>query len=186
MWKSSTRLAREAGVSRQTIFRWIKAGKYECVERTAGGHYRVWCPPDESIVVGYCRVSSRKQSSSLDTQEQLILARYPHAEIVRDIGSGFNFNRRGLQALLERSLSGTGIQIVVTTQDRLCRAAFPLIRWLFELHGGGIVALEDDDQPDKFDTRTLLAFLTSFCASHHGKRSGRRQQANSNLPRHTD
>lgn len=182
MWKSSVRLARESGVSRQTIFRWIRDGKYERVEQTKGGHYRVWCEPDDKPVVGYCRVSSRKQSSSLDTQERLICAQYPEAEIVTDIGSGFNFNRRGLTALLERCLCGAAITVVVTTQDRLCRTAFPLLRWLIELHGGSVVALEDDEQADKFDARTLLAFLTSFCASHHGKRSGRRKQEGADIP----
>lgn len=181
MWKSSTKLARELGVSRQTIFRWIKAGKYDRVEQTKGGHYRVWCEPEHSELVGYCRVSSRKQSSSLDTQTRLITEQYPEARIVRDIGSGFNFNRKGLQTLLEHALCGSQLHIVVTTQDRLCRAAFPLIRWLFELHGGAVTVLEEDNQTDKFDTRTLLAFLTSFCASHHGKRAGRRKQENPNL-----
>ena len=180
MWKSSVRLAREAGVSRQTVFRWIRDGKYERVERTKGGHYRVWVAPPASTV-GYCRVSSKKQESSLRTQSAIISKAYPNAEIIRDVGSGFNFNRKGLQTVLERSLHGAAVTVVVTTRDRLCRTAFPLLRWLIELHGGRVVSLEEDDTADRFDTRTLLAFLTSFCASQHGKRAGRRKQKDPDL-----
>ncbi len=166
MWKSTVRLAREQGVSRQTIFRWIKSGKYERVEQTEGGHYRVWCEPEHSELIGYCRVSSRKQASSLDTQELLILEQYPEARIVRDTGSGFNFNRKGLQALLEQCLRGAKLHVVVTTRDRLARTAVSLLRWLIERHGGQLTALEEDEQTDGFDTRTPLASLTPFCASH--------------------
>jgi predicted site-specific integrase-resolvase len=147
-----------------------------------GGHYRVWCEPDNRPVIGYCRVSSRKQASSLNTQEQIIKNEYPETEIVKDIGSGFNFSRRGLTSVLERAMQGDAVTVVVTTQDRLCRTAFPLLKWLVELHGGSVIALEEDDTTDKFDTRTLLAFLTSFCASHHGKRSGRRKCKDSDIP----
>ena len=102
MWKSSVKLARELGVSRQTVFRWIRDGKYERVEQTKGGHYCVWCKPEHSEFVGYCRVSSRKQISSLDIQASLIAERYP------------DFNRRGLQTLLEQALCGTQLHVVVT------------------------------------------------------------------------
>lgn len=32
--------------------------------------------------------------------------RYPNHELIQDIGSGLNFKRKGLNALLERILSG--------------------------------------------------------------------------------
>ncbi|GIW89690.1 MAG: hypothetical protein KatS3mg109_0122 [Pirellulaceae bacterium] len=125
----------------------------------------MWCEPSSSRLVGYCRVSSKKQASSLDSQEQLIKARFPEAEIIREVGSGFNFKRRKLKALLEQAMSGAKLHIVVTTEDRLARAAFPLLKWIFELQGGTVTTLEGDISSDKFDAGTLLAFLTSFCAS---------------------
>ena len=183
MWKSTVRLASELGVTRQTTFKWARDGKFERVQKTKGGHYRIWVEPEaEEFTVVYCRVSSAKQSSSLDTQEAILTKRYPDAEVIRDTGSGFNFKRKGLKALLERCLSGAAIKVVVTTRDRLCRTAFPLLQWLIELHGGSITCLEEGDDPiESFDHKTLLAFLTSFCASHHGKRSGRRKQEDSDL-----
>lgn len=183
MWKTSVQLAKENNVCRQTVFRWIKLGKYDKVEQTKGGHFRVWCEPEQSAIVAYCRVSSAKQSSSLTNQEKIIKEKYPEAEVITDIGSGFNFKRKGLEAILERCLQGHAVTVVATTQDRICRTAFPLIQWIIELHGGIIICLEEGDQTDRFDTKTLLAFLTSFCASHHGKRSGRGKQKDTSVSR---
>jgi predicted site-specific integrase-resolvase len=46
---------------------------------------------------------------------------YPDAEIIRDIGSGLNFKRRGFQALLDRLLTSDKLQLVIAHRDRLCR-----------------------------------------------------------------
>lgn len=177
MWRSVGWLAKQQGVSRQTANRWIHEGRFDKTLKTTGGHYRVWCPSLESCVVGYCRVSSAKQKTSLETQEAMLRERYPDAQIRKDIGSGFNFNRKGFVALLESSLSGNAITVVATTQDRVCRVGFPLIRWIVELYGGRIILLEENDQAiGQFDTATLVAFVTSFINSYHGKRSGRRKK----------
>jgi predicted site-specific integrase-resolvase len=123
-------------------------------------------------------VSSAKQKTSLETQEKIIKAQYPEAQIRKDIGSGFNFERKGFVSLLESCLSGNAITIVVTTQDRICRVGFPLIRWIVELYGGRVILLEENDRAvDQFDTATLVAFVTSFINSYHGKRSSRRKKA---------
>ncbi|MDB9444831.1 IS607 family transposase, partial [Anabaena sp. CS-542/02] len=39
---------------------------------------------------------------------------YPDAEIIKDIGSGINFKRKGLQALLDRLMRGDKLTLVVT------------------------------------------------------------------------
>ncbi|WP_394155893.1 recombinase family protein [Loktanella salsilacus] len=181
MWLSTTRLARREKVTSQTIRRWVEAGRYERFERTAGGHLRVWIDVDPDIVL-YARVSSAKQASSTETQERLLRGRYPEARVVSDIASGFNFKRRGFISLLERALHGEPVRLVATTSDRITRSGFPLIRHIFELSGGGIELLEEDDQADPFDVRELVAFITSFCNSVHGKRAHQRHKKNQGLP----
>jgi len=136
----------------------------------------VWLPADVTCTFGYCRVSSAKQKSSLVTQEQIIRRSYPGVEVLSDIGGGFNFDRKGLRALLERSLSGAAVTVVVTTRDRLARSGFPIIQWLVELYGGKVIVLEDAHKPEEFDAATLVSFVTSFIASYHGKRSARRKK----------
>lgn len=181
MWMTTTRLAKREKVTTQTVRRWIEGGRYQRHERTPGGHDRIWVPVESDIIL-YARVSSAKQFSSLDTQERLLRGRYPDGRVVRDVGSGFNFKRRGFVALLERALRGEAIHVVAATSDRITRSGSPLIKHVIELSGGSIKLLEEDDLSDQFDVRCLVASITSFCNSHHGKRSGQRHEKDQGLP----
>jgi putative resolvase len=83
-------------------------GKIETI-RTKGGHRRYNV---EAFIKGKsaptfttvcdCRVSSRKQLDDLERQVAFMRSIYPEAEIIRDIGSGINFKRKGLRTLLDR------------------------------------------------------------------------------------
>lgn len=169
MWKTCGQLAKEYGVTRITIGNWIRAGKYPKVERTQGGHYRVWMPHSRTTL-GYSRASSSEQSSSLDAQERLIRSKYPGIEVLRDVGSGFNFRRQNFRSILERSLRGDAIEVVVSSRDRLARSGFEFVRWAIELHGGKVVELEECDGHEEFNSAELVSFITYFIASYHGKR----------------
>ncbi|WP_084513954.1 recombinase family protein [Salipiger mucosus] len=179
---STTQLARRERVTSQTIRRWIEDERYHRYERTIGGHYRVWIDADPETVL-YARVSSARQASSLDRQVQILRERYPDARIARDIASGFNFRRRGFLAILERALRGDPVRVVATTSDRITRSGLPLIRHILELSGGGVELLEEQDQADPFDVRELVAFITSFCNSVHGKRAHQRDRKDPRLPK---
>ncbi|TRU67969.1 MAG: hypothetical protein EWV55_01510 [Microcystis viridis Mv_BB_P_19951000_S69] len=50
-------------------------------------------------LVCYCRVSSIKQRDDLERQVSFMRGFYPEAEIIKDIGSGLNFQRKGLRAI---------------------------------------------------------------------------------------
>ena len=52
--------------------------------------------------VCYCRVSSAKQRGDLQRQCAQMRSLYPNAEIIRDIGGGLNWKRKGLLSILER------------------------------------------------------------------------------------
>lgn len=58
------------------------------------------------------------------------------AEVIKDIGNGLNFKRKGLRTILDRLLRGDQLTIVVTCRDRLTRFGFELIQYLVEQHGG--------------------------------------------------
>jgi predicted site-specific integrase-resolvase len=174
MWVSTTKLAKIEGVTTQTIRRKIENGHYDKVQQTDGGHYRVFITQQRRIC--YARVSSSKQKSSIDTQKRILLERYPDAEFISDIASAFNFNRKGLQTILESAMLGHSVHLVVTTKDRLARSGFELIKWLVELSGGRIEIMDDTtNTAESFDTAELIGFITSFCNSHYGKRSAERR-----------
>jgi excisionase family DNA binding protein len=180
MWLSTTKLAKKYGVTSQTIRRWIREGKFTEVRITDGGHIRVKDNSERRFLYG--RVSSAKQQSSLKNQEELLKEQYPKDEFISDIASAFNFKRKGLKTILELAMSGVTVHIVVTTNDRLARSGFELIRWIIELHGGSITSLEEEPKTEAFDnTGELIGFITSFCNSYYGKRSSKRRENSDSL-----
>lgn len=122
-------------------------------------------------VVCYCRVSSKKQENDLARQVAFMREQYPNAQIIKDIGSGLNFKRKGLQSILQRLLQGDKFTLVVPYRDRLCRFGFELIEYLFEQNGGEIMVLNNKDvSPQQELTEDLLAILHVFSCRMQGLR----------------
>ena len=73
----------------------------------------------------YARVSTRPQIEDLHRQA-LVLAGHCERqgysyEVISDIGSGINYNKRGLTKLIRLLLSGEVKRLVITNKDRLLR-----------------------------------------------------------------
>ena len=180
IWKTTGQIANDYGVSPQTIRRWIGKGEFDHVKRTEGGHYRIGIVPDVEQRVGYARVSSRKQKSSLEEQKRQLKKAYPKIEVFADIGSGFNFKRKGFVTLLERAMSGIAIHVVVSNGDRLSRVGLEFFRAIFERSGGSVTALnKSSDSPDQFSTEVLVGFITCFCNAYYGRRSAKIKRSKS-------
>lgn len=137
---------------------------------------------ERASIVCYCRVSSHKQRDDLERQVQRLSTLYPQGEVIKDIGSGLNFRRKGLNAVLERLLRGDKLQLVVAHRDRLCRFGFDLFRFLIEQNGGSIVVLDQGlGSPEDELTQDLLAILHHFSGKMHGRRSAK-GKANQAVP----
>ncbi|WP_293152287.1 MULTISPECIES: IS607 family transposase [unclassified Microcoleus] len=122
-------------------------------------------------VICYCRVSSAKQKDDLARQVEFMRQRYPDSEIIQDIGSGLNFKRKGLQALLVRFMRGDKLTVVVTCRDRLCRFGFELFEFMAKQNGGEIVVLSNPVHASESElTADLLAILHVFSCRMHGLR----------------
>ena len=97
---------------------------------------------------------------------------HPKAEIVQDIGSGLNFKRKGLQALLVRLMRPDQLQIVVACRDRLCRFGFELFEFMVKQNGGEILVLSNPAySPETELTADILAILHVFSCRMHGLKS---------------
>ena len=126
---------------------------------------------NQAAVICYCRVSSRKQKDDLQRQVAYMQSLYPEAEIIQDIGSGLNFKRKGLRAILDRLLQGDKLKIVVACRDRLCRFGFELIQYLVEQNGGEILVLDQTVYcPQTELTTDLLSIIHVFSCRMHGLR----------------
>ena len=53
----------------------------------------------------YCRVSTSSQKEDLERQIKFFRIKYPEYEIIKDIGSGINFKRKGFKTILDEEIS---------------------------------------------------------------------------------
>ena len=122
--------------------------------------------------IAYCRVSSAGQKADLARQVAFLKEKCEEGtEVVTDVGSGLNFKRKGLRALLERAMQGTVRSVTVAHRDRLCRFGFELIKWLLERHQVKLVVLQDKQQsPECEFTEDLLAIVHVFSCRFNGLR----------------
>lgn len=183
-------LAELKAVSVDTIRRWEREGKIESI-RTSGGHRRYkltdFSPKKEGKTICYARVSSNDQKADLDRQDAA-LSVYCSSngwdfEVIRDFGSGMNYQKKGLSRLLNSLLEGNTARLVVSHKDRLLRFGAELIFAVCEHHGVEVVilngredvALEEDLASD------VLEIVAVFSARLYGARSHKNKKLVENL-----
>lgn len=173
-----------SGFHPNTIRRWADDGTIPSY-RTKGGHRRVCiddyikspdAPSEERVTICYCRVSSPKQRDDLTRQVEYMRERYPDAEIVKDVGSGINFERKGLRSILERAMRGAVVTLVVAYRDRLARFGSQIIEFVLQQSGGQLVVLNEVSlSPEQELTTDLLTILHVFSCRLHGLRKYKTQ-----------
>ena len=126
----------------------------------------------EKISVCYCRVSSRNQKDDLQRQITFMQTKYPTHQIIKDIGSGLNFKRKGLKTILELAHRGELQELVVAHKDRLSRFGFDLIEHiLFSQSNARIVVLNNTKlSPEQEVTQDLLHIIHVFSSRCYGLR----------------
>lgn len=163
----------------KTLFQWTHSGKISYI-KTKGGQYRypkkdIVAPEENTLKKNfcYCRVSTRGQSDDLQRQAEFFADRYPDHIIIRDIGSGLNFKRKGFQTLLDEAIKGNIGEIVVTHRDRLCRFSFDLLESILsKCSDGKIVVLHQrETSPQQELITDLLSIITVFSSRLYGLRS---------------
>ncbi|NEO73651.1 IS607 family transposase [Moorena sp. SIO3H5] len=188
------------GLSRNTLRKYADNGTLRC-ERTPGGtrlfhsedvlRFGARCSkPDQfrernTKTICYCRVSTSKQRDDLDRQVAYLHSLFPDAEIIKDIGSGLNYKRKGLRTILERLMRGDKLTIVIACRDRLTRFGFELIEYLVGLNGGKILVLSQPEScPESELTADLLSIIHVFSCRVHGLRKyGKKIKEDSTVPK---
>ncbi len=180
--------AKELGVSIHTLRRWEKEGKIQS-ERTPNGHRRYDAAQLRGLkpyemsktnrpTLCYARVSSHDQKEDLARQVQLLetfcAANGWTHEVMQDLGSGLNYNKKGLQQLIRRVCSGSVGRLVLTNKDRLLRFGSELIFSLCEIFNTEVVLINQGEQPLSFEeelAQDVLEIITVFSARLYGSRS---------------
>lgn len=183
--------AKELGVSPLTLRRWEKAGKIKS-ERTLKGHrrydltslsgYAKKAERSSHTTLIYARVSSHDQKSDLERQKKLLESFCASNgwvyEIVEDLGSGLNYEKKGLKKLI-RLISMKQIdRLVITHKDRLLRFGAELIFSLCEQFGVEVVILNKSENAS-IETelvQDVLEIITVFSARLYGLKSRKNQK----------
>jgi len=172
------------GVTTKTIQRWDKEGKIRVV-RTIGGRRRI--PEseikrilglkEERVVVGYARVSSTTQKDDLERQKQLLHSYakdrgYGEIQILSDVGSGLNENRKGFLKLLEMVAERKVSKVIIAYKDRLTRFGFETLRKLFQAFGTAIEVINSGERtPQEELVEDLITIVSHFAGKLYGMRS---------------
>jgi len=170
------------GVTARTIQRWDKDGKIRVV-RTIGGRRRI---PESEIkrilglkeeraFLGYARVSSSTQKDDLERQ---LIANYAKAkgygeiQILSDIGSGLNENRKGFLKLLDMVSERKISKVIVAYEDRLTRFGFQTLKRLFSAFGTEIEVINHEEKtPHEELVQDLKTIVSHFAGKLYGIRS---------------
>ena len=175
--------ARLLGVTPQTLRQWETTGHLVPVRKGAGGtrYYSasqlLGHQTDDLPTVCYARVSSYDQKADLERQAAL-LETYCAAHgwsslVIRDLGSGMNYRKKGLHQLLEMILERKTQRVVLTHKDRLLRFGAELVFTLCELRGIEVVVIHQGEQPSFEEelAQDVLEIITVFSARLYGSRS---------------
>ena len=175
--------AKLLGVSVQALRNWEVEGKIMPSHRTPGGQ-RMYDLAELLGVndltyptIAYARVSSSDQKKDLERQHAVLEAFCDkngwQTEIIRDLGSGMNYNKQGLGRLLELMVHGQMSRLVITHKDRLLRFGAEIVFRICELKGIEVVIINKSKQPSFEEelTRDVMEIMTVFCAKLYGRRS---------------
>ena len=189
---SSKTVTQILGVTAQTLRNWDKKGKLKPSYVKSNG-YRYYS--EDSIlsytqerktkkslnVIGYARVSSKKQSDDLERQvnnlKTYLDSKYSDYEIITDVGSGINYTKPGLKKLIEKINKKEVDLIVVLYKDRLLRFGFELVEYFAELNNVKIEVLDKiDKNQDQELVEDLVQIITVFSCKIQGKRKNKTKE----------
>ena len=135
----------------------------------------------QGLKIGYCRVSTHNQKNSLENQEEYLRS-YTNAkgvildEVLTDIGSGINYNRKNFNKILELVEAGEISEIYVTYRDRFVRFGIDWFNTFCEKHGAKIIILnQPSTSPEQELAEDLLNIVTVFSAINNDLATYRKQ-----------
>lgn len=187
----------------QTLRNWQKGGILEPSYVTSGGtrYYsqeqlnHILGLKDKTelkkIVIGYCRVSSSKQKDDLERQIENVrtymLAKGYQFEIISDIGSGINYNKKGLNELIDRVTNSEVEKIVILYKDRLVRFGFELIENICNKFDTDIEIIDNTQRSEQQElVEDLIQIITVFSCRLQGKRAKKTKEMIKELSENED
>jgi len=181
------------GVHQRTLYQWDHKGLIETL-RTPGGkrmynvdkylkeakkEFKNKEKIEESedknkrYKIVYVRVSSQSQKDDLERQKIYMKKRYPNHDLIEDIGSGMNLNKRGIRKIIKLAIENKLDELVVAYKDRLTRFGFELIEDLIKEYSNGKIIIlhkEENEEPEEELVKDVLQIMNIFVAKMNGLR----------------
>lgn len=132
----------------------------------------------KKIIIGYCRVSSNKQKDDLERQikyvKEYLIAKGKSFKIITDIGSGINYNNKGLNEVIDLVILGKVKKVVILYKDKLVRFGYELLENLFEKYNAKIEIIDNTPKTDQKELVTdLIQIMTIFSCKLQGKKANK-------------
>ncbi|WP_413228458.1 IS607 family transposase [Clostridium sp. CS001] len=181
------------GKNAQTLREWDKKGELKPHHITPSG-YRYYSQEqlnhflglkgivaNTKKVIGYCRVfgsekPSHKQKDDLERQidnvKAYMIAKGYQFDVITDIGSRINYNKKGLNQLIDMITDSKVEKIVVLYKGRLLRFGFEIIENLCKKYGTIIEIIDNTEKTEEQElVEDLIQIVTVFSCRLQSKRA---------------
>jgi len=189
-YESKKDALKKLGISQMTLLKLAHNNKIEYI-KTVGGHRKYNIKkyikdnkiktekdqekdknvPNTKLNICYVRVST----NDLLRQKEYMQKKYPDYEIIEDIGSGINFNRKGLRRIIKLGIEGKINKIVVAYKDRLTRFGYELIEDLIKEYSEGEIIIENKKEEEKEPKEELVEDVLQILNVYTAKMNGMRK-----------
>ena len=177
-------MAKKLNVTVRTLQRWDNESKLPAKRSPTNRRYYtddqlmqyLGEPTDNRKTVAYTRVSTYGQKDDLKDQVSFI-RRYANAkgiildEVITDVGSGLNYNRKKWNQLLYNVEQNKIKTIFITYKDRFIRFGFDWFNRFCNEHNTKIIVLNNPDtSPDKELVDDVISIIHVFSCRLYGLR----------------
>lgn len=171
-------------VSVLTLQRWDNAGKLKAFRTPTNRRYYTYeqykefkgITSSEKRTVIYTRVSTSNQKDDLKNQVEF-LKQYANAkgiivdEVIEDYGSGWNYNRKKWNKLINECMTSDITTIIITPKDRFVRFGFEWFERFLEKFNVKIVVVNNESlSPSEELVQDIISILHVFSCRIYGLR----------------
>ena len=185
-WVKAQKAKEYYSITAPTLRAWSDNGKIRSQQQPSG-RYQYWINTEkkkannkntDKYTIIYARVSSKKQSEDLKSQEEYLKLKYPNAILKSDIGSGINYKRTNFTTILQSLFKGDIKEVVVAHKDRFTRFGYQLFEWIFKQHNAVLICDRKEDIESENDlTEDLMSIITVFTSRYYGKRKYKKRDS---------
>ena len=177
------------GISVKTLQRWDRDGKLKTFRTPTDRRYYThkqyvdYMGNDTKTgkIVIYTRVSTANQRDDLTNQINF-LKQYANAkgmivdEILEDIGSGLNYNRKKWNKLIDDCVNGDIKTIIIAHKDRFIRFGYDWFERFLKSNGVEIIVVNNEKaSPEQELINDLISIIHVFSCRIYGLRKYKKQ-----------